>query len=431
MQFGWHFSGSIRWLLALGLGLALACGGQPSPDTGPNAVKTPPPVPTVQRLDAVVLLDPSLGAPNAVRAHASALLALIGDHLASRFGLELNVVSYGPWTDVPSDLRRGHDALVSSTAGTNADLIIGFAHTPARRRAKIADMVAARYLSRAIAVGPRSFGPTGRRRQPPSADAHALLQGVGTLFGALPACGHTVMGREHAPNHTKTVSWGPTNARLVRLHAPLDFRRASKAGLPPDLAQRVSRLLGIPGTDLACDRNGQVTRRRRVMVQLLAPRIRAAAEAKGASGEGLSAGVAALEADDPATALAHCGPLAEHTPAGPATLCAAQAAERSDRSEDAIRFYRALLAHDPDHAGALLALARLVGRDGDDAAARALPARCVTAHPDSIDARLNLGVALARLGDLQGARATWSALLERDPKHEEAKTLLRQLEAFR
>jgi tetratricopeptide (TPR) repeat protein len=167
------------------------------------------------------------------------------------------------------------------------------------------------------------------------------------------------------------------------------------------------------------------------MVQLLAPRIRAAAEARDASGEGVAAGVAALEADDPATALAHCGPLAEHMPAGPATLCAAQAAERSDRSEDAIRFYRALLAHNPDHAGALLALARLVGRDGDDAAARALLARCVKAHPDSIEARLNLGVALARLGDLQGARATWSALLERDPKHEEAKTLLRQLEALR
>ena len=388
-------------------------------------------MPIVQRLDAAVLLDPALGAPEVVRADAAALLALIGDHLASRFGLELNVVSFRPWVDVPPQLRLGHDALGSSPAAANADLVIGFAHAPTPRRAKLSDMVAARYLSRAIAVAPQSFGPPDRRRLSLSADAHALLHGIGTLFGALPACGQTVMSQERAPNQMQTLSWGPTNARLVRLHAALDFQRAHEAGLPPDLAQRVSRLLGTPGRDLACDKNGHVTRRRRVMAQLLAPRIRAAAETKGATVEGLAAGLAALEAGDPDTALAHCGPLAEHAPAGPATLCAARAAERSDRAGDAIRFYRALLAHEANHAGALLALARLVGRQGDDAAARALLARCVAAHPDSSEARLNLGIALARLGDLQGARAAWSTLLQREPKHKEAKTLLRQLEAFR
>ena len=75
----------------------------------------------------------------------------------------------------------------------------------------------------------------------------------------------------------------------------------------------------------------------------------------------------------------------------------------------------------------MLRLAKLVGRSGDDGAARGLLRRFVESHPDHLRARVNLGVALARLGDYAGAREQWEAVLQRAPGQSDARELLEQL----
>ena len=404
----------------------------PAPATSSiKAGQTRAPFPVVQRLSVTVHLDPSLGSIDAVRDSASELLAIAGDHLAARFGLELQVTRFVTWKDVPARMPAALDAL-EAQGQDSTDLALGFFYAPADSRVTAADRVLSRYLAPSFVVAPTSLSHPLSFQSPGAAtDIQALLQGLGTIFGALPGCGDTVMSTERLSTHKRSLSWGPTNARIIRLHAALDLDRAHRTGLPQDLAQRVSNLLGQPGTDLVCDKNGHLTRRRRIMAEVLAPRIRAAARQAESRPQALDSGLAALQAQDYTTALANCGPVAEKYPAGPATPCAARAAEALGRDELAIRFYRASLANGPKETALRLALARLVGRAGDDAAARALLERCVAEDPTSNKARLNLGIARARLGDLDGARAAWRAVLERDPNNMEAKALLLQLDAQR
>ena len=408
-----------------------ACAAPKPPTSSLESRQTQAPFPVVQRLTVTVYLDPSLGSVGAVQDYASHLLATAGDHLAARFGLELQVTRFVPWQDVPPGMTAAFEALEANGRGAT-DLALGFLYAPTDSRITAADRVMSRYLVPNFVLAPTSFGrPGGQKSTGNATDIQALLQGLGAIFGALPGCGDTVMSTELLATHKRSLKWGPTNARIIRLHAALDLARAHRMGLPQDLAQRVSKLLGQPGTDLACDKNGHLTRRRRIMAEILAPRIQAAAREAQTPPQAMASGLAALQAEDYATALAHCGPIAEGHPAGPATACAARAAEALGRDDLAIRFYRASLANGPKETKTRLALARLVGRAGDDAAARALLERCVADDPASTEARLNLGIARARLGDLDGARAAWRAVLDRDPAHVEAKKLLRQLDAQR
>ena len=103
------------------------------------------------------------------------------------------------------------------------------------------------------------------------------------------------------------------------------------------------------------------------------------------------------------------------------------AAARTGRGPEAIRHLRAWLAHHPDDGEAVLLLAREVGKGGDDGAARALLARFVEAHPEHVQARINLGVAMARLGDLAGARQHWEVVLQKAPNNADARDLIEQL----
>ena len=118
--------------------------------------------------------------------------------------------------------------------------------------------------------------------------------------------------------------------------------------------------------------------------------------------------------------------LAERAPKI-AARCAGMSAVALGDHDSAVHFLRAHLAHHPGDETVVVALARAVGRDGDDGAARNLLAGYVAQNPDHLRARVNLGVALARLGDYAGARRQWRAVLARDPSHPAATKLLAQL----
>lgn len=376
-------------------------------------------------------LDPNLGRPDIVRQRASALLAAVGDRLVNQFGLELQIKRFVPWEAPYPTLTAALEGL-TTRVDERTDLHFGFLLTSAQSVRVASPRVESRYLGPALVISPIALGGSARSRGARgAADIRALLQGIGTIFGALPACGDTVMSDDTHRKSTPSFQWGPTNARLIRLHSALDLARAREGGLPPDLAQRASKHLGQPGADLRCDRRGHLTRRLRVVAEILAPRIQAAAQAPSRPSTSISDGLAALAARDYRTALARCRPAAESDPTGPATTCAARAAEALGETTLAIRFYRAALANGRKETALRLALARLVGRAGDDAAARALLETCVTDDPGSVKAWLNLGVARARLGDLQGARRAWRTVIELAPDHREAKSLLRQLDAAR
>ena len=91
---------------------------------------------------------------------------------------------------------------------------------------------------------------------------------------------------------------------------------------------------------------------------------------------------------------------------------------------EAARYWRAHLSFFPNDKGAHLGLARNVGRTGDDDAARAILTQAVRQFPDWIDGRIELGIALYRLGQEKEARALWVSILEQNPTHPEVKQLI-------
>ena len=137
-----------------------------------------------------------------------------------------------------------------------------------------------------------------------------------------------------------------------------------------------------------------------------------------------SLGVNALKNGKPKLALRLCKSAAEESPQGGAARCAALASQTLNEHLEAARYWRAHLSFFPNDRGAYLGLARNVGRAGDDDAARAILSQAVRRFPDWIDGRIELGIALYRLGQEKEARALWHSILEKDPTHPEVKQLI-------
>lgn len=85
--------------------------------------------------------------------------------------------------------------------------------------------------------------------------------------------------------------------------------------------------------------------------------------------------------------------------------------------EGAERYYRDLVAVEPNHAPGLSNLASLVARRGGADEADAFYARAVAADPDFLDARFNRGNLLRRRGRLAAAVAEYEEVLRRAPDH--------------
>jgi tetratricopeptide (TPR) repeat protein len=219
--------------------------------------------------------------------------------------------------------------------------------------------------------------------------------------------------------------WTDLNLALVRAHATLDLhpRRGSRR-LPPDIARRAAALIapGAPGLP-ACAAEALVARRRLLEATAAPP----APEPPKPGEAELAGGLKALAEGRADEALRQCTAAVAADPASEATRCAGLAAEKLGRGDDAERYLRAWLLRHADDRDATLALARLVGRHGDDAAARAVLLAWVGAHADDADAWLNLGVAHARLGDFAAARQAWESVLRLRPDDADAKKLLKRL----
>lgn len=125
-------------------------------------------------------------------------------------------------------------------------------------------------------------------------------------------------------------------------------------------------------------------------------------------------------------AYALCGPEAERRPQTGSARCAAQAAQGLENYIEASRMWRAHLAFFPDDQPAIIALARCIGRQGDDDTARAILQINVQRFPNWLDAQIELGIALYRLKQPVKARDIWRAVLKDDPNNEDAQHLLRQ-----
>lgn len=432
MRTGWLFC------LVVGLAAALSACARPAP-RGEVALVTPGPAQaTVRTLSVVALADESWQRVPGFEARIQTTVADASAHLAARFGLVLDLRRVAPWDPPPGGAAALLAALEERRLAPAADLVIAFTAHPPPRRARMPDLARSRYADRyGVLLGLGRYHPDPRARR--AAEAHALVHLVGRILGALPACGRGVMAERPPTNPSDPAIWrfGPTNGALVEAH--LDLRLdGDDAGLRvgPDTAARARQALVTPGPDLRCDMSTVDTRRALLAAVVTTAR---AAEAAGellsdapgaltqreADQTAVDDARAALE-DDPGAAYATCAPIADRDPAL-AARCAGRAAEALGRHDDAIRYLRAWLSRHPDDEDALLRLAREVGRDGDDAAARALLERAVADRPDFVDARLNLGIARARLGDYLGARAAWQAVLDRCPDHAEARRLLDQL----
>lgn len=436
-----------RWLL-LALLSQWGCGGRPPTPVGPAAPSVEPTGRPVERtLTAVVLVD---GRQRKVPGHLALMrgrLSALSEAMTEQFGLALaeggivELPTFDGPTETLDDTLVGLEGILGRQAAPlpQGDLYIAFVGDPPPARPTIRDMVASRYGGRIVVVRSLSaqFSPQEPERRL-GAERVLMLRGVGRVFGALDACGPYIMGRQPplawASPDRRPVSWHPANRRLVEVHQALEFPRAgAQARVPKEVAESAGTLLRarLPEAITRCD-HATLDRRRALLARLAAAEPEeatppapppAAPEADPALAEGL----AALDRGESARAFDLCNPVAERDPAGEAPRCAGLAAEALDRPEEAIPLLRAHLSHHPADDKVMLVLARLIGRNGDDGAARALLEGFVTRNPDSLKARLNLGVAYARLGRYDDARAQWQAVLSRDPENASARKLLEGL----
>ena len=121
-----------------------------------------------------------------------------------------------------------------------------------------------------------------------------------------------------------------------------------------------------------------------------------------------------------------CTDEAETRPQTGAARCAGRALQKLKRYPEAIRMWRAHLAFFPNDKKGIIALARCVGRLGDDDNARAILQINTQRFPEWVDAKIELGIALYRLSQIQAARSQWRAALSIDPTNADARRLLRQ-----
>lgn len=444
MRCGCPFFGkyAVYGLLLSGLGIMVAgCGGRGS-STGVSsagaAAPTAPARPITRTLRVAALVDPTYRKLPQFSARLRGVVADASATLEREFGLALRLEAMEPWTVPEADTNEVIDRLEQVAPGGGADWVLVFSAHPPPRRARMPHVAASRYAGRYVLLTSLGrFVPEGGPRLR-RAEAQGLLHAFGRTFGALPACGRGVMTqRIRAAAERGSTTFGPTNRALIEAHLTLPLAVGKgEARITPRIAATAITVLSRPGKDVDCDRPRIESRRR-----LLSEIVRAAESDTSGEPEGgpapepvspddgerqiVTAAMAILE-QDPDAVWRACRSIAERRPEV-GGRCAALAAEALDQPEVAERYLRAWLAHHPADEDAVLRLARIVGRAGDDEAARALLADAVGRNPAFIAARINLGIALARLGDFTGARAAWRAVLDREPEHSEARALLDQL----
>jgi thioredoxin-like negative regulator of GroEL len=372
------------------------------------------PAPLTRRISVIALADPRWQLLPDHRERIGERIDAASDQLSARVGMQLELRSIQPWNTPVPTLPDALDALAKDPVGKDADLVILFTARTVDGRATIDRLEASRYAGRHAVI--RSLTPY--LGETPiwlhAAEVVLIERAIARIHGALRICGQGVMGDGTGilARHASAWRWHPRTLALMRAHAKISRKQRR---LTPAGAQAALKALESTG---ACDRVAVDERRAVLRALAKPPESRHAAQV--AEGEAL------LEKGQAKAALGRCAPVAEREPEL-AAGCAGRASAALDDHEGAAHYLRAHLAHHPDDQAAVLMLAKAIGRNGDDGAARSLLARYVEAHPTHLEARVNLGIAMARLGDYPGARAQWEAVLAVKPDHPAAKRLLQQL----
>lgn len=404
------------WVLGLCLLGAVGCGGQQRARVNSPLDAAPPPAPLTRSLTVVAYADPRWQLLVNHRERIGDRVDAASDQLLAYAGMRLDLREIRAWPTAVIDLQDGIDALEAAKAGAEADLVLLFTARPIEGRATIDRLEASRYMGRYAVL--RSLTPYLDSDPVWLKAAEVLLieRAVVRIYGAVQVCGMALMGDGSGvlTRRRRAWRWHARTQALVKAHAALDL---DARRLRPDAAQAALDALQATGT---CDR-AAIEARRRVLEALAAqPKAQVNTQAVVDAGEAL------LKAGNAQAAYARCAPIAERDPKQ-AARCAGMAAIALDDQEGATRFLRAHMAHHPDDETVVLALARAVGRDGDDGAARNLLLQYVQDNPGHLKARINLGISMARLGDYPGAKAQWLEVLSRAPDHPAATKLLAQL----
>ncbi|MEE2787334.1 MAG: tetratricopeptide repeat protein [Myxococcota bacterium] len=394
------------------------------------------PPPLIQTIQVVALADPGYEQLPAYRQRIGDSLDSLSDVFLMTFGIRLNLMSIGRWplksnaklSELLEQLQRDHPV-------PEADLVIGWTAHPALRSQQMSDRVLSQYSRRHMVI--RHLGSLfpNERHQQHSAELDALLYGVSRIFGAIGTCPPYIMSaRARDQVSPRVPRWRPINLRLIRIHSTIDLR---SGGPPPlDILRRAMRQFDGPDAPSTCPSESVVSHHKAMLEMLTKPTEpkqtppkveKENLASKARVRQHIEAGRKALKAGDDSKALRICQPIAREIPDSGAALCAAKASESLGNQPLAIKYYRAHLAFNPTHLESLARLARLVGRLGDDDAARALLERALPLAPDDIELRINLGVAYARLGEYDEARKHWMHALTVNPQHSDARKLLRQL----
>ncbi|MGK0359668.1 MAG: thioredoxin-like negative regulator of GroEL [Bradymonadia bacterium] len=376
----------------------------------------PPPAPLTRSLTVIAYADPRWQLLVNHRERIGDRIDAASDQLLAHVGMRLDLREVRAWPTPVADLRAGLDALQAADLAPEADLVMLFTARPVDGRATVDRLEASRYMGRYVVV--RSLTPylDGDPVWLQAGEVLLIERAVARIHGAMPVCGMAMMGDGSGmlSRRMRAWRWHPRSLALVRAHAKLDLKRRR---LSAKAAGQVLEALAATG---GCDRAAIEVRRG--VLESLATRV----EPQVNTSAVVLAGERLLEAGNAVAAFERCAPIAERDP-DRAARCAGMAAIALDDPDSAIRYLRAHMAHNPNDETVVLALARAVGRDGDDGAARSLLALYVAHNPEHLQARVNLGVAMARLGDYPGAKAQWTQVLARDPDHPAATKLLAQM----
>ncbi len=413
-----------------GVSTARAFDDAPTASTDRATETAGPVAPRTLRLG--VYLDAGWRMTAGVEARVASSVAAASAYLSASTGLQLEVQGYRSWTEpVDGTVHRLGAALETLEAGTpwpEAEIVLLFTSAPPARARDPEELAWGRFGSRFAVI--RSLA-----RVRDVADAAGLRAGealqvarvVGRTFGALPLCdeGWLVADLSSWPRGDAAVPFpSPDNRRVLAVVTGLPAFPRTPGGLPRAAARRLSDLMKkLPPEARRCV--PRALEARATLLDAIVDRPDAA-PATTVPVSGAPALGPPARASNPAGESA-CDLTREPSPDDPALRCVALGLEIDRQDTRAIRLLRAHLDADPRDAEVRRALARALGRSGDDTAALAVLRLHVLDAPDDVSAWLNLGIAAARLGRLDEARVAWLRVLALAPGHTDATALLKAL----
>jgi tetratricopeptide (TPR) repeat protein len=144
----------------------------------------------------------------------------------------------------------------------------------------------------------------------------------------------------------------------------------------------------------------------------------------------IALGLKALNDQKPELAYQKCQPIASHKPSTLASKCAGLASVQLNDSENAIRFLRAYLGVNPKSEESILALAKQIGKNGDDLSALSLLMQALEINPSMPKTLLNIGIAYIRLQKYEKAKDYLNQINSTASEYQDAQQLIKQIESI-